>query len=129
MKVYRTTILRKYREMRRLDRVIPDRTTVRLKNTDDRKVCTGTYHLMDINEEYFKIIGDFPLEEGTQLFCFERKFSRRGKTKRKRAILKGQSVRKIKNDRNQYEFVVKYDPVNDINHYRIETYFLNKSLG
>ncbi|MBU2552544.1 MAG: sugar transferase [Proteobacteria bacterium] len=131
-KSVRKLISDKYRDIRKLDRVLMEKAAVRIQSPANGGAdWEGFGELIDINEEYFRITTNDLLETGPHRFVLTRRVYCSRRYKQKRAVCTGEVTRSIQSDRNGFRghYVVRYVPVSPLNQYKVDQYFLKKSLA
>lgn len=123
-----TKIVKKYQDMRRLERIVPDEAMV-YSQVSPMTPTSGPYHLLDINEEFFKIRCEQPLDESHTLFYLQRQINRDWKKKRKRAYVAGRLFKQWQVGQQEYYYVIHYAPLSPLNQYLVHQYFLEKSIA
>lgn len=125
-----TRIGKQYSEKRLLDRVrIQGGRAFRCEANERAKECMILYAdkpfgtLVDMNEEFCRIDTDGKLDENTPMVI-------RLVTDRSSAICRGRILKgfAVMNPTAGYTYILKYEPVSDLNGYFIDQHFLNKSL-
>jgi len=123
-----TKILKRYIEKRYLVRRRVTGTEVHIQASRDRHLGDPqAVTLIDINEDYFKIMTKTELFKNSGIFRLEK----RTRSKHKTAVCRGEIVAKREKESSQgkYVYVVRYEALSDMYQYMIDKYFLGKSIA
>lgn len=126
----KSQLLVTYCELRKMERVVLRNVVVQIVSAEQgNEPCDTLGSMVDINEGYFKIETDRELTESAYLFFLQCNVYRWRRIKVKKASCYGDILRRDKGKKKQYAYVVKYQPSSPLNKYKIDQYFLKKSLA
>lgn len=126
---YYTNIIQRYRDARELDRVyLKDAIATVIDEASN--VVDDKGFLTDINDNYFRLLSNVELDDSQLRFLLKRKFTRNGQIRSKTARCRGNIFRKISGgSAYRYGYIITYSAETDLNQYKIDQYFLRKSIG
>ena len=129
----KSKIFSRYKEKRTLKRLRPKGTKVYIgSRINDKAIFTDEAQLIDINEEAFLIYSHHKINQNGLAFKLERDFKRGlGKReKKKSALCHGKFYRESAIIHNSFKnsYVIQYTPISSLNNYRVNQYFLFKSM-
>lgn len=124
----RSKVLHSYNDYRELERVHLSDTKVTIE-TLAGSIIDDDAILTDLNERHFKLLSDAKLDSGQILFKLQRTIHRGKQDRHKCAKCRGTVFRNISGtDHYSYGYIIEYEPETDLNRYKVEQYFLKKSI-
>lgn len=126
--VFRSKVMRAYREKRFFDRVRVNKAFLSLDSMFSGQAWTGK--LVNINETHFRVVSGSPVPIDSFQGTLRTDIRRGGKLRRKIAKCEVQKYLQLQsgNEEKKFIYVFAYTPVSDFNRYIIDQYYLKKSI-